>query len=466
MRKLLTIGKWLLIVLLVLLLVASALWTLSRALHPTEAQRQAMVVMERWPDFEGENAFALLWTLNRAVPDDQLEAVMAEDVRAQATQPWKPPEENAGYELPTSEDVASAAAAYRNLKPSDEDRARFCPSREGGCLQRVRDDPEGYAALMERHAALLERLEQVQAYGYVRSPFPLGIYSPRPSYANVTLLRTRHAVQFVNGEPWEAVAAACRELLAWRRLAPRADTLIVRMLGDALSSRELGWLLADMLAELPVDAPLPGPCAAALAPPTAVDLSLCNAMRGEYAVNADLVRNTYRASEASALVRLPGRAIFDPDSSLGLRAEGFLTFCDAVNDEESVRARREALQQERYNLWRFECFANQMGCTLEALSLLPYGDYEERVHDHGARLRALGTLAWMRAQAGQGLSPEALLAARPAELNDATDAMAYGPDGTTLRIALRSVRRGETHWSIPLPRALHAGAREELAVSE
>lgn len=70
-----------------LLLVLIAAWAVSRAMYPTDSQRDAMARLEQPPDHAGENAFALLWTLDRAISDGELQTVMAKDIRRYTEKP-------------------------------------------------------------------------------------------------------------------------------------------------------------------------------------------------------------------------------------------------------------------------------------------------------------------------------------------------------------------------------------------
>lgn len=443
---------------LVLLLLLAGLWTASRMLYPTEAQRVAMAEMERWPEYEGENAFPLLWTLGRDVPDDQLERVLAEDVPRVARhneQYWEGVESGS---TPDAKTLPSAADAYPDLAPDSGDRQLFCGGHGVDCLPLVRKDLEAYTALIDRHGRLLDRVEELHRHGYIRSPFPADLTTPWPSYGLTSLPRTRNAVRFANGETRAAVAATCRDLLTWRRLGPRSDGLIPRITAIQVGARDGGRLLAAMLAELPVDEPLPEPCGDALAPPSDAELSLCGALRGEYALNASMSRRQVAQQEdGGVLERWEGALLTDPAASLGMVAEAYLTLCPAPESDEGFTRRLEQLKDELGNLWRLECVANAFECVLIGLGAPAHADYMKRVMDDGARVRALATLAWMRGQAGPEKSPTDLLESRPAELNVAEDGMGFGPEGKTLQIQLRWTRRGET-WSIPLPPAFHEEA--------
>src|SRR3546814_1214241 len=48
------------------------------------------------------------------------------------------------------------------------------------CLQRVRADPDGYAALVARHGVLLDRIAALSGYDFYRSQAPLDPRAPIP----------------------------------------------------------------------------------------------------------------------------------------------------------------------------------------------------------------------------------------------------------------------------------------------
>lgn len=451
MGRLRTTLKWGFRSLLVLLFLLVAAWAVSRAMYPTEAQREAIAEMERQPDHEGKNAFALLWTLDRDVPDDELDAVMAEDAR-------KVSEWVASPELRDGErwGIESAAERYPDLSPDAGDRELFCNARDEDCLARVREDLDTYNGLVERHRKLLDRIDRLGDYEYLRSEFPHRMSTPVPSYQAASLIRTRRAVQFANGEEWEAVAGTCRDLLTWRRLGANSDTLIGRLIGVAYSSIANGHALANMLAELPTDTPLPAPCSEALAPPTLADVSACNAMRGEFALSAHAVRHLRpHADKGGALDQLLTPLMFDAEATVGMSAEAYRSACSQAENERLRADERDVPQFAHKGVWRLACIGNAAGCMLNAIAGAAYTDYRRRLQDHGARLRVLGTLAWMRRHAGNGRSPAELLAARPDDLESPARAIEFGPEGRTLRVPLYDSRRGE-HWSIPLPSSLQS----------
>lgn len=452
LRKSLKIGF---VSVLSILALLTAAWAVSRAVYPTEAQREAIAEMERLPDYEGRNAFALLWTLDRDVPEDELDDVMAQDVRGLSQKaPWPNIDSGDTWEF------ESVAQEYPDLNPSDEDRQLFCRAREGSCLAQVREDLDAYLALIDRNRKLLDRIEALHDYDYIRSEFPPRVDAPIPAYQHVFHPRTRHAVAFASGRPWEAVGATCREIATWRRLGARSDNLIARLIGVASVTDHNGQALANMLSELPVDRPLPEPCAKALAAPTIDEISLCNAMRGEFITIAHSTRNIPEVvHQGGYLEELAGDMFFDAEATVGMSAENYRSVC-SESERERLQADRRALPEPPHQgMLHFACLGNPIGCILGSIAWPSYAGYRHRLQDYGARLRVLGTLAWMRRHAGDGRGPSELLAARPGELKSPARDIAFGPDGRTLRVPLYATDQGE-YWSAPLPPALHS-AREE-----
>mgnify|MGYP000545478884 CR=1 FL=1 len=456
MRFLKRFAKWSLVAFASVVLIISALWLTARVIYPTDAQRQAAAEMARWPAYEGENAYALLWTLEHAVPEDAIDVVMAEDVRQFSPGLTRPAEMTGGSVVSPSTALPSAANVYPDLAPGQEDTGLFCGLRQADCLARVKEDLASYQALIERNDELLDRVDQLQGYGFIRSEFPYSPWSPWPGQHAAKYTKTRNAVLFVEGRHDEAIASTCRDILTWRRLGSRSDSLIWRMSGDALSTESSGPLLAEMLAQYPVDAPLPEPCTEALAPPATEELTLCNALRGEYGANANVVDLPLVNPQTSRFDRFAAQAFVDPEAARGMMAEGYLAYCGDPGDT-ATQEELEEILRDRSELRRLECASNLHQCVLQALVFPALDEYQDRVTDHAARLRALGTLAWMRSQVASGRSPAELLANRPGALNDEGDQMTYGPEGQTLEIVLRWTRRGEA-WSIPLPPALQPQA--------
>jgi hypothetical protein len=311
--------------------------------------------------------------------------------------------------------------------------------------------------MIERNRAMLDRVERIQEYDYIRSAFQPRQTAPFPSYQNVGYLRTRYAVEFASGNEREAIASVCRQIQTWRQLSARADILIDRSIGMAYSAEHNGRLLAQMLTEWPVDEPLPAPCGSALSPPELADVSICNAMRGEFQRMAFFNRNLHEHNEG-VVGDLLLTFLIDAEASIGRHAQALGQSCDASTNERLL-ADRPAPEAEPPSVMRFACLGNLSGCISSALSAPALTAYEDATLDHGARLRVLATLARMRERAGDERSPEQLLEARPEAMKSPEREITFGPEGQTLQVGLyrTAYRDGSPvdHWSIPLPPALY-----------
>ena len=186
-----TMRKWtnrLGLAVLALLAIMAVLWAVSRALYPTEAQRDALAVMQLPAPPEGENAFAALWTLDRAVPPKAMQQVIETDAARIAGLPQFPDRDNAG-----AFEFDSAAEQYPDLAPSPEDRDLFCNHERDDCLDKVAADIPTYRALVERNRELLDRIDALADYDYVRQQLPwnMSVSILAPGRAGLSSTRTR-----------------------------------------------------------------------------------------------------------------------------------------------------------------------------------------------------------------------------------------------------------------------------------
>lgn len=446
------------IMILTLALLAAALWTWSRLRGPTAEQREALALMTETETPAGRNAFAALWTLRYDVPEEEQAAVVAEDVAH-----WveRIRQEVWDESSPVSDDpVTIAKGRYRDLRMSEEDRSLLCRPVNGDCLASVRDDPEAYAALLDGNQRLFERVEALSGFDYYRSEMPSNLLAPYPEFQRGQALATRHAVWFVQGQWDAALDGACRDLSTWRRLGAYSDSLLVRMIGTAFSSKGNARLLAAMLAELPGDYPLPSSCERALAPPGPDELSMCEVMRGELRFAASqfqIVGDRAWAENRLEYVTTP--LVFDLDMSVAELATGYAPACSEAQAERL--AADESIEWPEWDgWWRLECVSNWVGCTLAGISRPAFSNYHLRTQDHAARLRLMGALLWLRERAGDQRPLNERLAELPEEFVTQARRPEIGEDGTTLRIRQFYTQQGE-FWEIPLPPYLRDGTGAE-----
>jgi hypothetical protein len=181
--------------------------------------------------------------------------------------------------FPSADSAVSLAAERYPAAITQKDHDRFCKSSED-CLKRVAADLEGYAALIERNAVLLDKLDALENYDGLHQAFGLRFDSPQPTYQYGTLIRTRHAVWFRQGRTMDAFDDTCRAITTWRRLGANSDMLIARLIGVSYAGDAYARQFAQMLAETPRETALPASCMQAFALPAEEEMSFCSAMRG------------------------------------------------------------------------------------------------------------------------------------------------------------------------------------------
>ena len=450
--------RWVGIALLALVVTLAALWGASRLLGPTAEQRQAVEMFEALPPPQGSNAFPALWLLQWDVPETEQAAIAAGDAeRFGALPALGDPARTAALK-----DFRSAATRrYPDLEDTLASEPASCGLRAAGCLEHVRADRDAHAARLQRASRLVERVEAVADHDHYRSLLPPALDMPFPKLQLTTLAQTRHALQFVDGDVDAALAGTCRALGGWRQLAGDSDSVLVAMFAVAGIEGHAG-LLAEMLAELPVDHPLPAACGQALAPPQAGEFGLCTAMRGEweYGLTAlDMIE-----PEQGWYGRMSRSLVLDRDATAALSAENLAWSCG----EAAVRAVAEdhpmsPPHQDR-GILRFECVANAVGCILMDIARPAYADYGLRMQDARARIGLLRTLEWMRgrAAAGDGRTAGELLIALPDDLRGPVRTVDIDPDTGGLRMALFFARR-DAYWSLPLPPTLRASGAGNAA---
>lgn len=437
--------------LLALFAVLAALWGTSRLLGASAGQRQALELFEHMPVPGGSNAFPALWLLQWDVPEAEQAAIVAEDAERFAALP-APGDPARGAALAAFRSVA--ADRYEDLGAALPDEPASCGVREDGCLEQVRAERDAHAARLENAARLVDRVDAVFGHDHYRNLLPLALDMPFPRLSLTGLARTRHALLFVDGDIDAAIAGACRALGGWRRLAGGSDSLLVAMYAAAGLQGHAN-LLGDMLAEVPTDHPLPAACDLALAAPQAGELGLCRAMRGEWKFGRSAL-DLVEAGEGGSR-RLLQSLTLDRRATDALAAWNLSWPCG----EEAARALAEDLPMQppgdEGRAWRFECVANAMGCLLMDMAGPAYADHGQRMQDARARVRVLGTLAWLRerAAAGDARSARDLLAELPEALRSPGRAVEVDPDGRHLRIELFDTRL-DSHWRVPLPPALQA----------
>lgn len=452
-----TLSKRLMQGLLGLMLLLMALWATSRALGPTDAQEAALARMrEPMPPLE-RNAFPALWLMPYDMPAAERDRVFAEDVKRLEAMRFAS-SADAHTKTGAADQISVASRRFPSQDPPAEDQALFCRGHER-CLAKVAADPAVYAALVERHARLLDRVESLSRYDGLRHSFGLRFDMPFPPYQQGNLPRTRHALLFVQGRREEAFEGVCRSIATWRRIGANSDNLISRMIGSAYGGETYPALFLEMLVETPRDLALPAACTEAFAPLADAELSLCQAMRGEFAYQDSAIELLGTAalerdqSFPDALVPL----VYNKEMTLADGAEALGHFCLP----EIQRDMRDDLLMPRPQtwpgVWRLQCVSNAMGCMLGEIALPAFDDYSARILDANAHLRLIALLLRMRADTGDARATLVRLRAMQDEVGSSVRELSLGADGRTVRMRNYGTGRGEFRET-PLPPYLHGNA--------
>ncbi len=440
--------KWAGMTLFAFMLLTLAAWSLARWLGPTDAQETALETIRHIPSLEGKNAFGTLWLLAYDIPPAEQEGVLAEDLRRlAAASPG-----GAGHSNPSGAFSSSAEKRYPKQSPSMSETDPWCGG-DGGCLQKARADRERYGALIERHAALIDRAEGLSAYDGIRHPRiadALGFVLPPYQFGK--LPATRYAVDFVDGRRYEAFERTCVAITTWRRLGADSDTLITRLIGTTYSADVYGRLFAEMLAETPRDFELPPACSQAFAATTDEELSMCMAMQGEFLFLESATRQieTDESEAMSEFEKALMPLFYSADMTDAQRAEILAFYC-GERVTHAMRADRPVpAAPVDDSFLRFQCVGNPVGCVLSGIANPAFDPYPKRVQDANAKLRLIALLLRLRADTSDTRPIDIRLRASAVDVGAPGREVGIGPDGRTLRLRMYGKGWGDD-WDIPLP---------------
>lgn len=442
--------NWTVRTLLAFMLLAVAAWSLSRWLGPTDAQEAALAMMrEPLPPVQ-RNAFPALWLMPYDIPDAKRDEVFAEDLRRLKAVPFTPsadPVDTVG----AADYVSVAAKRYPTPAMSVDDSTLFCRGREP-CLAKVRADPASYAELVARHSALLDRVETLSKHDGLRHSFGLRLDMPFPPYQFGNLARTRHALWFLQGRRAEAFDGVCRATTTWRRIGANSDNLISRIMGDAYSGQSYPHLFAEMLAETPRDYALPPSCAAAFATPAGAELSICRAMRGEFAYQDSgmLAIGSGAFGEPTWWPEVMLPLIFDGEMTAADAAESLGHYCSAEFERRMREDVRIPRPERSLGLTRLQCVSNPLGCMLGETAAPAFEGYAGRLQDSNANLRLIGVLLRLREDTADNRSFAVRLQSAAGEIGSVSREVSLTSDGRSVR--LRNYQKSiSEYWEIPLP---------------
>lgn len=370
--------------------VAVYVWSMTAPL--TQRQREALDLLQRQPPLPGRNAFAALWLLDLDAPSDEteLQAAASADVRSYADRLARTRAGSGKNEEPIW--TAPSAAKFGKLFVPQEGDPPWCkPEQWPECLRQVGADPAAYDRLLDRYAALSNRIEALAHYDRYESEFPPGAASPIPKFQILfSLPSTQQARLTAQGNAALALELGCRTLRLGTMLATRSRDLLSGMIGAKLIVSQapvLAWIMATH-----PEQPVPQTCLAATAALPIADFDLCPHLYAEW--------QDYRAEMLALEKSGSGRnLLFDADKTSARFADAYAEACREP-------ARQRLLQDMPATdsapasspLASRECVANLIGCMLSDISRHTFAGYQNRLQDAYAARQALRSLVWLRAQ--------------------------------------------------------------------
>ncbi|WEN15564.1 hypothetical protein PY254_02480 [Rhodanobacter sp. AS-Z3] len=380
--------------LLLLVLIASFAW--GRLRPPTSAQAQALSLLKpAAPPVAAFNAWATVWLLDYDIPADQIDAVYAQE--RQHALDWAQRLQN----QPPTANYQKEAAQHFPKRPefTAADRQTLCRRQDRDCLSKVRANLQPLRELLARQSARLSRLRAIPTDAILWDETTSRPDIPFPDFgAYENLQLTAAALDFVDGQHTQALAQVCSNALTVRNLHAHTNSLVGAMVANSWMD-SIEPLLAGMLTELPADQPIPADCAAAFAPVTRADVSLCAPMQREY----QLVQGGFAIidpAQSRGRLRVLMHLLVDIDSTRRLIAPVYGWACqpaviDSMLDDRPLNGAQRP--QVRYDA--FDEVSNRIGLSLARITQPDSANYMNRNEDYAAGLRAMGWLLANRAAA-------------------------------------------------------------------
>lgn len=427
----------------ILLAVLVALYAVSQRWPIPDAERQALAQLRQpLQPLRGPNMFAALWSLSYAVPEAQRETVLAQDMERL-------------NRLPRQAPFRSAAADYPRLPGWPATAPALCRAGAGGCLQRVREQPQAYADALAAQAPMLARMRTLAHYTDYRNPLPPHAETLLPELPRITLAMTASALAFAQGHTTQALSDVCTDARVARVLLRSGDNLAITLIGAAMLRGD-AQLFADMLAELPAQLPLPAHCAAAFAPAGMEERSLCNALHGESRRVFSMLQDaSVQQGDGDWLDRISPQ-LLDRERTQALLAPTFAWACSAP--VQALLAQDQALPPGMVatpDTATVACVANAIGCLLANVARPDHANHQHTLQYTAAAVRTVTALLWLRDRPADARPLAQRLADLPPALRGTTRPLQAQDDGkhlTIVQYARRNDGAGEYRWPVPASR--------------
>lgn len=426
---------------LVVTVAAAFAWGRLRPPTPEQAKALAALQADSKPP-QGRNAYPWLWFVDFDVPADQLDAAYAKD--HQRVLAW---EANFKPGVASAEPIPTPKADFPSLPPmSQADRDVLCNWREADCLGKVRAHRDVVNEVLARHRQRLVRDEALSGFDHVWMEMPVNPVASIPAFgASRGLWQTAIAATFLDGQPAQAMEAACTQVATMRRLHAHSNTIISTLI-FAGRLRGAVQLFVHLLAAFPADEPLPASCAAAFAPVTDADVDLCPSARAEFT----LVRSPQIFGKQEHWYE---NLSLNAKATQRMLAPRYSALCNASLLQRLLSDEPVAMPTAPPGFDIFDLVSNSAGTILSRIPGPSFDPYLARQQDAAASLRIGALMIWLRETRDHDSTLQQRLAARPAWMHFADDRhVEVTADGKGLHMDVRDNATSDprpTTWPLP-----------------
>ncbi|WP_137973979.1 hypothetical protein [Pseudomonas sp. F(2018)] len=343
-----------------------------------------------WQD-EALNPQAKAWLEEPAAPADSaayyqllgLDAPAGQDPQkvgrqlAQAHRQWRA--EHGPYDL-----MAPATEGAHIELPGKE----LCALGEVDCLQQLRENREGLAALLNRHAELLRRYEDLLVLNDYRTLSPPRVDEPLANFTTLdraNRLRGAQALALAeDGRGAEALALLQQDVRLLRQWLARADNLILKM----VLVRQLGNKL-DAIAVLHRAGLVPRPAAQPAL--SEAERSLEAPMQREFALVGSGLLSLVNDPQSAGVPEWQLRLMYKPHMTVNDSLPDYLRA--AANSRLDTAAFVRVLRipvRSKTSFWRR--LRNPVGAILGDVAMPDFNLFLARLHDLDAKLTLFNAL--------------------------------------------------------------------------
>jgi len=284
------------------------------------------------------------------------------------------------------------------------------------CLATVREQRQAISDALAPYADAIEQVAALFEYDYYHMPLPRHGNMRWPDFRFVRLPLSAHALTHIQGDSQAALVGLCRNAHTGRMLIGHSSDLLVSMVGRRMLVDSVE-VAAQIIAELPLEATLPAICDRAFAPLSAQEISLCPAMRGEFAL-----MRSYAELEKQRLERqqnpIGNEQPSDWDKALLVHAQHNSTMCLPQTQHALLKDEKFALPPLSASTWLTQqCNEDNPACHFaQQINGAAYVNYVHRMQDTAAQLHLMQVLLWLRKQTKPALTNDYLQAAIPADV--------------------------------------------------